>query len=389
LRRLHLIAIEVDHEPAHRVVEPIGPRISARKQRCNLNKTDLADSLRPGTSTLRPHSADAGAGDEQAVARLQQARIQLKAEIAKAVVGQDEVIESLLIALLCRGHALMIGVPGLGKTLMARTLARSLNMEYRRIQFTPDLLPSDITGTDIIMEDPETGRRRLEFLRGPLFANFLLADEINRAPPKTQAALLQAMQELEVTVGRHTYPLAPPFFVVATQNPVEQEGTYPLPEAQLDRFMANIPVTYPTGAEEAQIVKSTTTNVVPTLEPILAAEEVLRLQALVRGVPVANDVVDYAVALAAASRPPSGPKSLEDVHHFIRYGASPRASQYLVLGAKARALLNGRFHVDFADVTAMAIPVMRHRLVLNFHARADGVDADEIIRRLQKHVRHK
>src|SRR6516164_2672022 len=201
-------------------------------------------------------AAKSPADDAAAIGRLREARTRLKAEIAKTIVGQDQVLDNLLMALLCRGHVLMLGVPGLGKTLMARTLARALTMEYRRIQFTPDLMPADITGTDIIMEDPETGRRRLEFLRGPLFANFVLADEINRAPPKTQAALLQAMQELEITVGRHTYSLAPPFFVVATQNPVEQEGTYPLPEAQLDRFMLNIPVTYPTGAEEAQIVKS-------------------------------------------------------------------------------------------------------------------------------------
>ncbi len=332
------------------------------------------------------------ADDESAVARLAEAQTKLKAEISKTIVGQDEVIESLLVAMLCRGHALMIGVPGLGKTLMARTLARALNMEYRRIQFTPDLMPADITGTDIIMEDPESGRRRMEFLRGPLFANFVLADEINRAPPKTQAALLQAMQELEVTVGRETYSLAPPFFVVATQNPVEQEGTYPLPEAQLDRFMFNIPVNYPSPAEEAEIVKSTTTNASVVLQPILSAEEVLRLQALVRGVPVANDVVNFAVAITGVSRPwtipdPTTKKKPDDVHRFIRYGASPRASQYLVLGAKARALLNGRYHVDFDDIRELAIPVLRHRLVLNFHARAEGIDADEIIRRILKQVR--
>lgn len=334
--------------------------------------------------------------DSQTVARLREAHEKLNAEIAKTIVGQAKVIDGLLIALLCRGHALMIGVPGLGKTLMARTLARALDMEYRRIQFTPDLMPSDITGTDIIMEDPETSRRRLEFHRGPLFTNFLLADEINRAPPKTQAALLQAMQELEVSVGRQTYVLTPPFFVVATQNPVEQEGTYPLPEAQLDRFMLNIPVTYPTPNEEAQIVKSTTSNVSIDHHPILTADEVVRLQKLVRGVPVANDVVDYAVAISSASRPPSSSKKLEpagtkpkvdEVHHFIRYGASPRASQYLILGAKALAILQGRFHVDFEDVRAMAIPVLRHRLVLNFHARAEGIDADEIIQRILKKVR--
>lgn len=345
------------------------------------------------TSPMKPMAAAGNlppsADDEQAILRLREARARLKAEIAKSVVGQDEVIEGLLVALLCRGHALMVGVPGLGKTLMARTLARALNMEYRRIQFTPDLMPADITGTDIIMEDAETGRRRMEFLRGPLFANFVLADEINRAPPKTQAALLQAMQELEVTVGRHTYPLHPPFFVVATQNPVEQEGTYPLPEAQLDRFMFNIPVDYPTASEEAEIVKSTTSNAAVTLEPILAADEVLRLQTLVRGVPVANDAVDFAVAISGLSRPGGAGKKQEELHRFIRYGASPRASQYLILGAKARALLAGRFHVDFDDIRAMAIPVLRHRLVLNFHARAEGVDADEIIRRLLKQVRPK
>ncbi|MFN7806594.1 MAG: AAA family ATPase [Planctomycetaceae bacterium] len=339
-----------------------------------------------------PSNSPAAAGlptDEQTVARLQQARAQLRQEMGKVVVGQDAVIESLLITLLCRGHALMVGVPGLGKTLMARALARSLNMEYRRIQFTPDLMPSDITGTDVLMEDSDSGRRKLEFLRGPLFANFLLADEINRAPPKTQAALLQAMQELEVTVGRHTYPLAPPFFVVATQNPVEQEGTYPLPEAQLDRFMLNIPVSYPSRAEEAQIVKTTTTNTEVRLEPILTSEEVLRLQSLVRGVPVANDVVDYAVGLVGFTRPETVAKPNPQIHKFIRYGGSPRASQYLVLGAKARALLQGRFHVDFEDVRELAIPVLRHRLVLNFQARADGIDTDEVIRRVIAQVRTK
>jgi MoxR-like ATPase len=319
--------------------------------------------------------------DEQAVARLAEARQRLKSEIAKVVVGQDRVIDSLLIALLCRGHALMIGVPGLGKTLMARTIARALDMEYRRIQFTPDLMPSDITGTDIIEEDPATGRRKLEFFPGPLFTNFLLADEINRAPPKTQAALLQAMQELEVSVGRQTYTLRPPFFVVATQNPIEQEGTYPLPEAQLDRFMFNIPVTYPTPQEESQIVKSTTSSAPPPIAPILAGDEILRLQELVRGVPVANDVVDYAVALAGVSRPEAADRP-HDIHRLIRYGASPRASQYLVLGAKARALLSGRFHVDFEDVQAVAAPVLRHRIVLNFHARAESVSTDEVIRRM-------
>jgi MoxR-like ATPase len=344
---------------------------------------------KPNAADIPTVAAVASDTDEQTVARLKEARLKLKAELAKVVIGQDTVIDSLLVALLCRGHALMVGVPGLGKTLMAKTLARSLDMEYRRIQFTPDLMPSDITGTDIIMEDHETGRRKLEFVRGPLFANFLLADEINRAPPKTQAALLQAMQELEVSVGRNTYTLPPPFFVVATQNPVEQEGTYPLPEAQLDRFMFNIPVLYPSPQEEAQIVKSTTSNATVATQPILTAAEVLRLQALVRGVPVANDVVDYAVALTGFSRPEMANPKRDDIHRLIRYGGSPRASQYLVLGAKARALLLGRFHVDFEDVKAMAVPVLRHRLILNFHARAENVDVDEVIRRIVAQVRYR
>jgi MoxR-like ATPase len=261
-------------------------------------------------------------------------------------------------------------------------------MDYGRIQFTPDLMPSDITGTDIIEEDPQTGRRTLEFFPGPLFTNFLLADEINRAPPKTQAALLQAMQEQEVSVGRRTYNLDPPFFVVATQNPIEQEGTYPLPEAQLDRFMLNIPVTYPAPQEEAQIVKSTTSTSAATIEPILSAREVVRLQELVRGVPVANDVVDYAVALVNLTRPEMSQGS-SDIRQYIRYGASPRASQSLILGAKARAVLLGRFHVDFEDVQALAAPVLRHRLVLNFHARAENMAVDTIIRKALATVRHR
>ena len=303
----------------------------------------------------------------QAVARLTEARCRLKTEISKLVVGQEEVIDHLLIALLCRGHALMLGVPGLGKTLIARTMARALDLEFSRIQFTPDLMPTDITGTDIIEEDPETGRRRLEFFPGPVFANFLLADEINRAPPKTQAALLQAMQEREVTVGRQTYELKPPFFVVATQNPIEQEGTYPLPEAQLDRFMFNIPVTYPSAAEEATIVKNTTGNQDLSIEPLVSGDEVQQLQRVVREVPVADSVVDYAVALSSASRPDSS-RNLQSLHRYIRYGASPRASQYLILGAKAKAVLEGKYHVDFSDVQAVAVPVLRHRVVLNFHA---------------------
>jgi MoxR-like ATPase len=324
--------------------------------------------------------------DAAIVARLRDARVRVMDEMAKVVVGQEQVIDHLLVALLCRGHVLLIGVPGVGKTLMSKTLSRTLDMEFRRIQFTPDLMPSDITGMDIIEEDAATGHRKLEFLPGPIFANFLLADEINRTPPKTQSALLQAMQENEVTIGRRTYPLKPPFFVVATQNPIEMEGTYALPEAQLDRFMFNIKVKYPSIKEELLVVKGTTGTYSAEARPILKGEELIRLQDLVRGVPVADSVMEYAVRLVAASRPGES-KEIEGVHKYLLYGASPRASQYLVLGAKARAILAGKYHVDFDDVKAQANPVLRHRLVLNFHARADGVDADAIVRRLIEAVR--
>src|SRR6185437_6587625 len=312
--------------------------------------------------------------DAAAARRLVEGRQKLKHEVSRVIVGQGEIIDLLLVSLLCRGHVLLHGVPGLGKTLMARTLADSLAMEFRRVQFTPDLMPSDITGTDIIKEDPASGRHTLEFLPGPVFTNFLLADEINRTPPKTQAALLQAMQESEVTVGRQTFPLPRPFFVVATQNPIEMEGTYPLPEAQVDRFMFSLRVAYPSIEEESQIIKGTTGTVMARAAAALGTEEVARLQEYVRGVPIADSVVNYAARLVAATRPGCGGPA--ELHKYIAYGASPRASQCLVLGAKARALLAGRFHVDFADLKALAAPVMRHRLVLNFHARADKVDAD-------------
>jgi len=342
--------------------------------------------------TTRPRDGKTGGSsalsneDAAIVSRLRDARMRVRDEMAKVVVGQEQIIDHLLVGLLCRGHILLLGVPGVGKTLMSRTLARTLELEFRRIQFTPDLMPSDITGMDIIEEDATTGHRKLEFMPGPIFANFLLADEINRTPPKTQAALLQAMQENEVSIGRKTYPLKPPFFVVATQNPIEMEGTYPLPEAQLDRFMFNLKVKYPTIDEEVRIVKGTTGTHVGQAQPVLKAEELLRLQELVRGVPVADSVTKYAVRLVAASRPGES-KEIEQVHKYLLYGASPRASQYLVLGAKARAVLAGKYHVDFEDVKAQAGPVLRHRLVLNFHARADGVDADAIIRRLIETVK--
>jgi MoxR-like ATPase len=321
-----------------------------------------------------------GHDDAAAVRKLADARERIKHEIGRVIVGQTDVIDLMLVGLLCRGHVLLHGVPGLGKTLMAKTLADTLAMEFRRVQFTPDLMPSDITGTDIIKEDPSSGKHSLEFLPGPVFTNFLLADEVNRTPPKTQAALLQAMQETEVTVGRQTFALPRPFFVVATQNPIEMEGTYPLPEAQVDRFMFSLRVAYPSIEEEARIIKGTTGTAVAKAAPALGTEEVVHLQEYVRGVPVADSVVNYAARLVNATRPGcSGPA---DLHKYIAYGASPRASQCLVLGAKARALLAGRFHVDFVDLKALAAPVLRHRLVLNFHARADKVDADALVERL-------
>ena len=319
--------------------------------------------------------------DSAIIERLRGAHSRIRQEMARVIVGQSDVIDHLLIGLLCRGHVLLLGLPGLGKTLMARTLARTLQLEFRRVQFTPDLMPADITGTDVIQGDHAGGGQTLEFMPGPVFTNFLLADEINRTPPKTQAALLQAMQESEVTVGQHTYHLQQPFFVVATQNPIEMEGTYPLPEAQLDRFMFNLRVNYPTLDEEIRIVNETTTARSAEATVVTQAEELLRLQELVRGVPVSESVVRYAATLVATTRP-GVREDIDSIHKYIAYGASPRASQYLVLGGKGHAILSGRYHVNFADIQKMAYPVLRHRLVLNFHARADAVDSDEIIRRL-------
>jgi len=315
----------------------------------------------------------------QLVERLLQAHDILMNEVGKIIYGQRDALELILISLLCRGHILLLGLPGLGKTLMASTISRALDLEFCRIQFTPDLMPADITGTDIIDENPETGRRTREFLPGPVFANMILADEINRTPPKTQAALLQAMQEHEVTVGRKTYELPPPFMVIATQNPIEMEGTYVLPEAQLDRFMFCVKIAYPSPEEEASIVKGTTTNAIADISQVMGAEELLQLQRIVRGVPVADDVVDYAVRLVGASRPGFSDYTPEHVQNYATVGASPRASQYLILGAKARALLANRYHVNFDDVRAMAAPVLRHRIVLNFRSRADRIDADGLV----------
>lgn len=317
-------------------------------------------------------------GDLQSVERLHQARAALKAELAKAVVGQAQVIDELLTALLCNGHVLLVGVPGLAKTLMINTLARCLDLSFSRIQFTPDLMPSDIVGTDIIEEEPGSRRRFFKFIRGPVFANVVLADEINRTPPKTQAALLQAMQERQVTAGGNTYSLEQPFFVLATQNPIEQEGTYPLPEAQLDRFMFNTFIGYPSGDEEVEIVRSTTSGYQPQLEKVLSGKEILELQQLVRRVPASDTVVKHAVGLARRSRP-GEPEAPDFVKEYVAWGAGPRASQYLVLGAKARAVLEGRLAPSLEDIGAMARPVLRHRIITNFQAEAAGVDSVGVI----------
>lgn len=309
--------------------------------------------------------------------RLAEARQRLDAELGKVIVGQKETLELLVLALLCEGHVLLLGMPGVGKTLMAATLARVLDLEFHRIQFTPDLMPGDITGSDYIEEDPVTRQQVRSFVKGPIFANFLLADEINRTAPKTQSALLQAMQEREVTAGRQTFKLERPFLVVATQNPIEHEGTYPLPEAQLDRFMFCVRVGYPDARQEAEIARSTTAAPASTPQRVLSIAEILELQHLVRTVPIADDVVDYAVRLVSATRP-DNPAPLPLVSQFVTFGASPRASQYLVLGAKAHALLHGRLSVDFADVRALAASVFRHRLVLNYRARAEKITADHV-----------
>jgi len=318
---------------------------------------------------------------EEAVRRIAAAREALLGEIHKVIIGQDEMIEQMLICLFARGHCLTIGVPGLAKTLTISTIARALHMRFRRIQFTPDLMPSDITGTEIIDQDAATGQRAFRFVHGPVFANIVLADEINRTPPKTQAALLQAMQEHEVTAAGKTYPLEPPFFVMATQNPIEQEGTYPLPEAQLDRFMLSIHIGYPTRDEERQIVMATTHGGTQDVRPVLQGKDILWVQQLVRQVPASRHMIDYAVDLARATRPKE-PDSPQFVKDWLAWGAGPRAAQNLILGAKARAILGGRFAVSADDVRAMAPPVLRHRIFTNFNADAEGIDAEEIIRRL-------
>ena len=319
--------------------------------------------------------------DVKKAERLREARAAILDRLGRVIVGQQGTVEEVLIALFARGHCLLQGVPGLAKTLLVTSLARILDLQSSRVQFTPDLMPSDVTGTEILQEDPVTRARSLRFVKGPVFANFVLADEINRTPPKTQAALLQAMQEGQVTAGAQTLALPKPFFVMATQNPIEQEGTYPLPEAQLDRFFLQSLLGYPSLEEERRIVTETTGAGVPDLKPVLTAAEVLELQELVRRVPVPGPVVDMAVRLVRSTRPKDALAS-EEVKQWVSWGASPRASQALVLGAKARALLEGRLVASAEDLVRVAKPVLRHRLVLNYQAEAEGVAADDLISRL-------
>ena len=330
------------------------------------------------------------ASDLKAVEQLKNARERILGELRKVIVGQDQVVDQLLTALFANGHVLLVGVPGLAKTLLISSLARVLDLKFNRIQFTPDLMPSDITGTDIIEEDQATGKRSFRFIHGPVFANIVLADEINRTPPKTQAALLQAMQEKEVTTSGQTFKLALPFFVLATQNPIELEGTYPLPEAQLDRFMFNVRVEYPSQSEEEKIVATTTSSYEANLERVMTGADILELQKLIRRVPATEHVVRYAVRLARATRAGAaadgGSDALEFVKQWVSWGAGPRASQYLVLGAKTRAVLLGRFAPGIEDVRAVAPAVLRHRIVTNFTAEAEGIRPERIIEDLLKTV---
>ena len=360
------------------------PRDPAREPRL----AEVTPLHQPQVAAPRPDAtrADtASSSDLEAVAELADAYRQILGEIEKRIVGQRKVIDHLLTALFARGHTLFVGVPGLAKTLLISTLAETLNLTFQRIQFTPDLMPADITGTEVLEEDHSSGRRAFRFIPGPVFANLVLADEINRTPPKTQAALLQSMQEYHVTVGGVTYNLPLPFLVFATQNPIEQEGTYPLPEAQLDRFMFQVDVDYPTEEEEQQIVRQQTSGYRPELSRVLSPERILQLQELVRRVPAADHVVAYAVALTRATRP-TAPNAPDFIRERVSWGAGPRASQFLILAAKARAILQGRFAAGIDDVAALARPTLQHRLILNYRAEAEGVRAGDLIDRLLSHV---
>ena len=337
----------------------------------------MTSSANPRPTTPRDDDRDLALLDQ-----LARARAALNEQIARRIIGQRDTVDNLVAALLAGGHALLVGVPGLAKTLLVQTVAQALDLKFSRVQFTPDLMPSDITGTELLEEDHATGRRFFKFVQGPVFANIVLADEINRAPPKTQAALLQAMQEHAVTAAGTTHVLAEPFFVLATQNPIEQEGTYPLPEAQLDRFMVQLTVGYPSREEEERIVAETTTDNSNSVSPVLSGAQLSELLHLVRRLPAAPSVVSYAVKLARATRPDS-PESSPEIKKYVSWGAGPRASQYLILGAKARAAMDGRAMPDLEDVAAMALPVLGHRVVLNFQADAEGVSAVDLIGRLK------
>ncbi len=326
--------------------------------------------------------------DRKALERLRVAHDTMSQELGKVIVGQTDVVDQLLMAIFSRGHCLLVGVPGLAKTLLVSTLSRILSLDFKRIQFTPDLMPADITGTEIIQEDPVSRQRNFKFLRGPIFANIILADEINRTPPKTQAALLEAMQEHRVTAGGHTYTLDEPFFVLATQNPIEQEGTYPLPEAQLDRFMFMVRVDYPSLEEEMEIMRRTTSSIRQEVGHVMTSDEILWLQEFLRDFPVPPHVFEYVLSLVRATRvtkesdPRVSPQIREFIKDHVTWGAGPRAGQYLILGAKARAALDGRNFVDCNDVAAIALPVLRHRILTNYKAEAAGISADDVVRRL-------
>ena len=319
--------------------------------------------------------------DKAAVEKLHASYGRMKDELSQVIVGQHEVVEQVLMAMFCRGHALLVGVPGLAKTLLVSTVSQALDLQYKRIQFTPDLMPADITGTDVLEVDPETGHRGFRFVNGPLFASMVLADEINRTPPKTQAALLEAMQEGHVTVGERTLDLPDPFFVLATQNPIEQEGTYPLPEAQLDRFLFNIVVDYPNAEEEREIIRRVTSPNSATVSPLMTGPEIIQLQNIVKRVPVGDHVIDFAARLARATRPGSS-EAPDFVKEMVGWGAGPRAGISLISAAKAHAVLRGRVHATTVDVAAVALPVLRHRVLTTFNAEAAGVKSDDIIKRL-------
>ena len=319
--------------------------------------------------------------DVKLVEHLNDAIKNIKAEIAKVIIGQEEIIDQLLISLLSRGHCLLVGVPGLAKTLLIKTLAEVVDLKFSRIQFTPDLMPSDITGTELVEEDPVSKKRNFRFIPGPIFANVILADEINRTPPKTQSALLEAMQEHRVTTAGITSTLSEPFFVLATQNPIEQEGTYPLPEAQLDRFMFNLWLDYPSFTDEMKIAESTTSEYKPTLNKVINAKEIINFQDLVRKVPVAENVIKFAVEIVSRTRPTNN-NSPEFIKHWISWGAGPRASQYLLLAAKTRAITQGRFTPNIDDIKSAMIPVLRHRIITNFNAEAEGISSIEVIMKL-------